>query len=86
MVASPLWFFSKVEQILFSDEDNDTVVKFVPPDTIIQEENMETLDREIQVLNNLNKMIASTNGSIKQMWTIKKLEFERELRWRRMDA
>jgi hypothetical protein len=44
---------------------------------------VDTLNRDEKVLDNLNRMIkTSKKKHVKQMWKIKKAEFERELRWR----
>jgi len=86
MVISPVWFFSKVESILFDEPaEPELHVHFINPNQVIQpEESMDLLSRDEKVLENLNKMIkTSRKKHVKQMWIIKKAEFERKLRWQR---
>lgn len=85
MVISPVWFFSKVEKVLFDTPDPELHVQFINPNLAIQpEESMDILIHDEKVLENLNKMIkTSKKKHVKQMWKIKKVEFERVLRWQR---
>jgi hypothetical protein len=84
LIVSPVWFFSQVEKVLFETPDPYLHVNFINPNQIIKQEDVvETLNRDEKVLDNLNRMIkTSKKKHVKQMWKIKKAEFERELRWR----
>lgn len=85
MVVSPVWFFGKVSKFLFDDaEPHEPVVQYIHPDAIIpNEEAVEMIDADIKVLQNLDKMVKmSKKKHVKQMWKVKKLEFERELQWK----
>ena len=86
MVISPVWFFSKVESILFDEPvEPELHVHFINPNQVIKtEESMDLLSRDEKVLHNLNLMIKNSKKKhVKQMWKIKKAEFERTLRWQR---
>ena len=85
MIVSPVWFFSKVEKMLFDTPEPELHVDFINPNQVLKpEESMESLNRDEKVLENLNRMIkASKKKQVKQMWKIKKAEFERQLIWRR---
>jgi len=86
MVASPAWFFSKVEKFIFNAHaEPHLYVQHISNDNIIaRSENMESILRDEKVLHNLNLMIKNTKKrDVKQMWKIKKLEFERQLRWKK---
>ena len=88
MTISPVWFFNKVEKVLFDGPEKPELhVDFINPTRVLKpEESMESLNRDEKVLHNLNLMIkTSKKKQVKQMWKIKKAEFERQLRWRRMD-
>ena len=60
------------------------IVQYVHPDAIIPNvEAVEMIDADQKVLQNLDKMIKmSKKKHVKQMWKIKKNEFERQLRWK----
>ena len=86
MVVSPIWFFNKVEKILFDapDEPHRYVEFYNPSQVIPQEESMDMLSRDEKVLENLNMMIKnSKKKDVKNLWKIKKAEFMRELSWKR---
>jgi len=85
MVISPVWFFRKVEKVLFDAPEPELHVQFINPNQVIQpEESMDLLSRDEKILENLNKMIkTSRKKHVKQMWKIKKAEFERKLHWQR---
>ena len=87
MIVSPVWFFSKVEKMLFDTPEPELHVDFINPTRVLKpEESMESLNRDEKVLENLNRMIkTSKKKQVKQMWKIKKAEFERMLRWQRMN-
>ena len=86
MVVSPVWFFGKVSKFLFDEaEPHEMVVKYVNEAAILpkHEDEMAMLDADEKVLQNLDKMIKmSKKKHVKQMWKIKKNEFERQLRWK----
>ena len=84
MVVSPVWFFSKVEKVLFDTPEPELHVDFINPNQVLNpEEQMEFLDRDEKVLKNLNLMIkTSKKKQVKQMWKIKKAEFERQMKWK----
>jgi hypothetical protein len=86
MLVSPIWFFGKVEKFLFQQPDSEEVhqyVFFVNPEGILShEEPVEQINRDAHILSNLNHMIkTSKKKEVKNMWKIKKLEFERKMRW-----
>lgn len=84
MVVSPVWFFGKVSKVLFDEaEPHEMVVQYVHPDSIIPNvEAVEMIDADMKVLQNLDKMIkTSKKKHVKQLWKVKKAEFERQLRW-----
>lgn len=85
-MLSPIWFFGKVEKFLFQAPDSEETqhyVTFITPDCILpSEDTMEQVSRDAHVLNNLNHMIRiSKKKDVKNMWKIKKMEFERKMRW-----
>ena len=85
MIASPVWFFGKVSKVLFDEaEPHEPVVQYVHPDAIIpNEEAVEMIDADMRVLQNLDKMVnVSKKKHVKQLWEVKKAEFERQLRWK----
>ena len=85
MIVSPVWFFGKVSKILFDEaEPHEMVVQYVHPDAIIPNaEAVEMIHADEKVLKNLDKMIKmSKKKHVKQMWKVKKSEFERQLRWK----
>jgi len=85
MIVSPVWFFGKVSKVLFDEvEPHEPVVQYVHPDAIIpNEEAVEMIDADQKVLQNLDKMVKmSKKKHVKQMWKVKKSEFERQLRWK----
>lgn len=90
MVFSPVWFFGKVEAILNDDpqESRWQYVEYVDAANELRHEPSELdMDKELHVLSNIDKMIASAKDKYtKTMWEIKKLEYTREIRWRRMDT
>jgi len=84
MVFSPVWFFGKVSKFLFDEaEPHEPVVQYVSPGNIIpNEETVKMIDADAKVLQNLDKMVKmSKKKHVKQMWKVKKSEFERKLRW-----
>lgn len=84
MVFSPVWFFGKVGKVLFDEaEPHEPVVQYIHPDAIIpNKETVEMIDADAKVLQNLDKMVKmSRKKHVKQMWKVKKAEFERKLRW-----
>lgn len=52
------------------------------PSSIVKED--FSLDRDMHVLNNLNRMIENAPASAQYLWTVKKAEFEREIRWKNL--
>ena len=85
MIVSPVWFFGKVSKILFDEaEPHEMVVQYVHPNAIIpKSEAVEMIHADEKVLQNLDKMVKmSKKKHVKQMWKIKKGEFERQLRWK----
>lgn len=85
MIASPAWFFRKIEHILFDEDEMDihTVGYLNPSTTHTPDDSDEQLIRDEKVLSNLKAMVErSTNEAVKQLWYIKMLEFDRHLRWK----
>lgn len=85
MIASPVWFFGKVGKILFDEaEPHEPVITYINPNSILPfEEEADMIQRDIKVLDNLNRMIkTSKKKHVKQLWMVKKAEFQRELRWK----
>jgi hypothetical protein len=85
MIASPVWFFGKVGKILFDEkEPHEPFVQHINPNSIIPySESVEMIHADDKVLKNLDKMIqTSEKKHVKQLWEIKKAEFERQLRWK----
>ena len=88
VIASPAWFFQKLEKILHEDytgDDTMAVDTYVSPQNIIpQFDTKEALARDEKILNNLNVMIKkSRKRRAKNMWKLKKIEYLRELRWKK---
>lgn len=88
MVFSPVWFFRKVESILSDDESVDKPWQYLNTiDDSHEVKNItdEDMDKEMRVLENLEKMITmSKDKYARTMWEIKKAEYVREIRWRRL--
>lgn len=85
MVVSPAWFFGKVGKILFEEhEPHDPVVQHINPTTVLPFHEDETvIHQDEKILHNLNMMIKmSKKKQVKQLWKVKKAEFERQLRWK----
>lgn len=85
MIVSPVWFFGKVSKLLFDEaEPHEPVVQHINIKTIIpNEDSVELIHADEKVLQNLDKMIrTSRKKHVKQLWKIKKAEFERQLRWK----
>jgi hypothetical protein len=85
MIISPVWFFSKLENFLFdTPEEPDLYVNFINPrQVIIPEEPMDFIVNDEKVLNNLKKMVEKAEtDEARHLWSIKKSEFEREMRWK----
>lgn len=85
MVVSPAWFFGKVTKILFEEpEPHESVVQYIIPGTIIpHEEDIVVIHQDDKVIQNLNMMIKNAKKKeVKRLWRMKKLEFERQLRWK----
>jgi hypothetical protein len=84
MVLSPSKFFSKIDTVVLQEPDSEEEVMYTSNDTFTNGDSMEEIERDERVMNNINKMISnSPNPHIKQIWEVKKAEFERELRWKR---
>lgn len=86
MVASPAWFFNKIEKLMFDGPDEPHLhIQHINPTHIIPNgESMEDIVRDEKVLANLNKMIrVSKKKHVKNLWKLKKVEFERQMRWKR---
>ncbi len=86
MMMSPIWFFGKLNKFLFQEPDSEEIhqhVFFVTPQNILPaEESMEKLNYDTHVLDNLNHMIRTSKKKVvKNMWKMKKLEFERKIQW-----
>lgn len=85
MMLSPTKFFKRVDQLVFREPDEENcITRNFYTETFAKEDSMEEIDRDEKILNNLTKMMeSSTNMDAKQMWMVKKCEFERTLRWKR---
>ena len=84
MVFSPVWFFGKVSKFLFDEaEPHEMVVQHININTILpKEDTVDMIHADDKVLQNLDKMVKmSKKKHVKQMWKVKKAEFERQLRW-----
>lgn len=90
MVFSPVWFFGKLESLLNDDpqEDKWQYINHIDfTNELRSEPSEENMDKELHVLTNLDKMIASAKDKYaKTMWELKKMEYMREIRWRRMET
>lgn len=85
MIVSPVWFFGKVAKILFDEaEPHEPVIQHINPDSILPiEEDIEMIHQDDKILQNLNMMIKQAKKKeVRQLWKVKKAEFERELRWK----
>jgi hypothetical protein len=83
MMLSPAKFFKQVDTVVLQEPDKDDVID-CPSEIICQGDSMEDILRDERVLNNINMMISNaTNPDVKQLWEVKKAEFERALRWKR---
>lgn len=88
MLVSPAWFFQKLEKILHEDYTGDdamTVDAHVSSHNIIpQFDTEQSLSRDEKILNNLNGIIKKSQKlEAKTMWELKKIEYLRELNWRK---
>jgi hypothetical protein len=85
MMLSPTKFFKSVDQLVLREPDEENCITHnFYTETFAKGDSMEEIERDEKILNNLTKMLeSSTNTDAKQMWMIKKSEFERALRWKR---
>lgn len=85
IVAAPSYFFRQVDQHVLGEEDQTTSVYYVDRQNIIQCDSIG-LDTEQRRLDNINEMIrTATTGDQWRVWTRKRDEMLRTLRWRRLE-
>jgi len=87
MIFSPVWFFSKLDKYLFSEEGSiahTSPVNFISPLTIVP-----NIDDETRMDLNTKRLAAnekayknSVSPEMKQIWMIKGLELHREIKWK----
>lgn len=85
MVFSPVWFFRKLDKALNGEELKENILDFeinTRPHLVVKDN--YNLDRDMHVMQNLDAMIARAPESTKNIWKIKKAEFERSLRWKNL--
>ena len=86
MVFSPAWFFSKVTNYLFKEEQPDylTTVDFVSPLSIVPNIDDEPrMDLDVKRLAAVTRAHESaTSPEMKRIWMNKRLELQRQIRWR----
>lgn len=83
MIVSPVWFFGKISKFLFDEaEPHDMMVHHIT-NTFTTQDTIAMMNADEKVLQNLNDMVnMSQNKQVKQLWEVKKAEFERHLRWK----
>ena len=85
MLFSPVWFFRKLDRALNGENLKETALDFeisVRPHLVVRDD--YEMERDLNILNNLNRMIESAPTSSRNIWIIKKAEFERQLRWKNL--
>jgi uncharacterized membrane protein YhiD involved in acid resistance len=84
MVLSPTKFFKQVDTYVLRESETEDETEYTT-EFICQGETMEDILRDERVLNNITMMISNAkNSNVKQLWEVKKAEFERALRWKRI--
>lgn len=85
MVLSPSKFFKKLDEVVLKEPDPETHVLYpTPTQTFANGDSMEEIERDEKVMNNIIMMVENApNSHVKQLWEVKKAEFERQLRWKR---
>jgi hypothetical protein len=83
MVVSPVWFFRKLDEILFSDNRTEMTVEFINPLAVVKNTAPEIkLEREVQVLDRFGAAIASTtNPEMARIWKNHRNKYINNLRW-----
>lgn len=83
MMLSPSKFFKKIDEVVLQEPESEEEILY-NIDTFYNGDSVEEIERDEKVLQNIVKMISKApNPEIKQIWEIKKSEFERQLRWKR---
>jgi DNA primase len=87
MVISPVWFFRKVDALLFQEEEKVLVVENISPLTIAKKiSTEEELDIEIKKLELLQKAYdTASSQEAKRIWSNKKQQYINELKWRQLE-
>ena len=87
IVTSPVWFFKQVEKYLFNNDmesQHQYITHHVHPQNVIRA-SLETHyhDKDMIALARFDKIIkGSKKRDVKKLWKLKKLEYERHMRWR----
>ena len=83
MVLSPAKFFKQVDTYVLKESETEDDTEYTT-EIMCQGETMEDILRDERVLNNITMMISNAkNSNVKQLWEVKKAEFERAMRWKR---
>ena len=87
MIFSPVWFFSKLDKYLFSEEGSiahTSPVNFISPLTIVPNIDDETrMDLDTKRLAAIERAFDnSVSPEMKRIWMIKGLELHREIKWK----
>lgn len=83
MVFSPTKFFKHVDTYVLKESETEDDTEYTTK-VICQGETMDDILRDERVLNNITMMISNAkNSNVKQLWEVKKAEFERAMRWKR---
>lgn len=84
MIAFPKMFFAWLEQVLFEEPNPEVTVPFVDRQHVVQQDSVG-LEADERRLANIDRMIlqATTSESLR-IWTIKKSEYLRDLKWKRL--
>lgn len=89
MIVSPVWFFHKVEEILFDEETmqliDQTIFHVHPQNTVPNISLPKNLETDLLRLERLDSIIKSSKKrSVKKLWKFKKAQLERNIKWQMM--
>ena len=87
MIFSPVWFFGKIDKYLFSEEgsiSHTSPVDFISPLTIVPNiDDEDKMDLDTKRLTAIERAYDNAvSPEMKQIWMIKGLELQREIRWK----
>jgi len=85
MMLMPSKFFKKVDQVVLEEPATEEMPVFTGARIIYNHgDSMEQIERDEHILNNMRAMVKKSKKKfVRQLWTIKLAEFERELRFKR---